>query len=301
MKRVLVTGASGFVARPLIRALLRGGDVRVAALTRRPEALADLAGGPVEVVSGSLFDADRYGPHLAGVDTVVHLAAATGKARAEVFERVNAEGTARVVAACREAGVRSLLHVSTIAVTYPNVADYPYARSKQRAEEVVRAGGVPFTIVRPTIVLGAGSAAWRSFASLVRPSLVVVPGRGAVRVQPVDVGDLAAVMAAFVREGRFDGGTYDVGGPEALTLEAFLTRAHTACHGGPARVVHLPLSAILPVLSLGEQLAFSLVPATPGQFSVFRFDSTAGGSAAVDRFRPQMQPLAATLAQCCAG
>ena len=298
MRRVLVTGASGFIARHLIEALVRDGDTYVLALTRRPDALAQHS--HVEVVQGSVLDTEHYRSLLPDLDAVVHLAAATGKATPQAFEEVNVEGTARLATACREANARPILHVSTVAVSYPNVDLYPYALSKKQAEDIVRTSGVPFTILRPTIVLGRGSAAWESFSALVRPAVILVPGNGRVHVQPVHVDDLATVMATLIREGTFEDKTVGVGGPEKLTLQDFLTRAHAVCHGGTARRLPLPLAAVLPVLRLGERLAFSLVPATAGQFSVFQFDSSVSESGLMNHFLPNMQSVDTMLAQCCA-
>ena len=298
MRRVLVTGASGFIARHLIQALACSGDVHVVALTRSPDTIGR-EGRYVEVVRGSVLDTDRYEPLLPDIDAVIHLAAMTGKATLRAFDEVNVGGTARLVAACQAAGSRPILHVSTIAVRYPNVDRYPYAQSKQRAEEIVRGSGLPFTILRPTIVLGRDSAAWHSFSTLIRPSLVIVPGSGRAAVQPLHVDDLAALMATLIRASSFDGKTHDVGGSEELTVKTFLERAHAACYGDTARFVHLPLSVLLPVLRLGEKLAFSLMPATAGQFSVFRFDSTAGESDLTNGLFPSMRPVESMLADLC--
>ncbi len=168
--RVLVTGASGFVGRALVDALAGAGD-RVRAATRQGAA-AMFSAGVETVATGDYREPVNWAPLLAGVDAVVHLAgiAHIGPAIDEVdYDRVVHAATADLAAACSKAGVRRLVFMSSVrAQSGPAAAgvltedDEPrpteaYGRAKLRAEAAVRAAGVPWTILRPAMVYGAGA------------------------------------------------------------------------------------------------------------------------------------------------
>jgi NADH dehydrogenase len=94
---------------------------------------------------------------LTGCNTVLHLAAATGKAAKEDYYNIIVNGTSELISNCHKAGVRNILYVSTIAVKYPDKYRYDYAQSKEQAEVIIRNSGLNYAIVRPTIVIGQGS------------------------------------------------------------------------------------------------------------------------------------------------
>src|SRR5690606_26234591 len=117
---------------------------------------------------------------------------------AEYFA-VNDRGTADLVQSARNAGVRRLLYVSSIAVRFGNLNVYPYAASKLRGEQHVRESGMSFQIVRPTIVLGHDGPSWQALAKLARLPVTPVFGSGQTRAQPIDADDLAQCLAELVR------------------------------------------------------------------------------------------------------
>ena len=151
---IFVTGGSGFVGRRLLKALPALGRP-IYALQR--VAVRDEIRG-VQPVIGDLLEPRTYAPALSQCRTVLHLAASTGRAAAAEHMRANAEGTARLVGAAKDAGVTEFLFVSSIAAAFPDTRGYPYAIAKRAAEESVRASGLPFLIVRPTMILGPGAS-----------------------------------------------------------------------------------------------------------------------------------------------
>lgn len=288
MALIFVTGAAGYVGRRLVRALGARGS-RVVALVRDPASLpADLRSLPgVEFVAGDLLEPASYEKALGGCSRVVHLAATTGKARPAVHERTNAEGTRTLLDAARRAGVGGFLHVSTIAVKFRDQRHYPYARSKVRAEEIVRASGVPFTIVRPTIVVGPDSPVVAGLGKLAGLPLVPVFGPGTARVQPISVDDVVLDLAEIVATDRFRGETIDLGGPEVVTIEELLRRIRSAAGKGRARVMHVPLGPVRAALALVEPLLLPVMPLTAGQLATFAEDGVAEPSDfAASRKRP---------------
>ena len=291
---VFITGGGGFLGATLIREL---------AATGRPMRLLLREGSPapdlpeVEVVRGDLLTPESYRDALAGIETVIHLAALTGKAAAAEYQRVNVEGTERLVAAAEAAGVRNILHVSTIAAGYANKRFYSYARSKEQAEAIVKASGLSHAILRPTIVLGPASPIWGSLAKIATLPVVPLPGGGDVGVQPVAARDVARAIRIVLDDGRFDGEVLDIGGPDALPIRDLLALIRRAVSGKPARFLPVPLALTRVPLAMIEPVARPVLPATAGQLSLFANPSTARKSWLMDRLADDSQSLRSMIAE----
>ncbi len=273
---LLVTGASGFVGRRVL-ALARQRFPRVLALSRRE--IADLPDG-VAWLRGDLLEEPpaSWQSALADCDAVLHLAATTGKAAPSEYERGVVLATERVAGAARRAGVRHFVYVSSIAVRFSDRTHYPYAHAKMRAEAAVRASGVPATIVRPTIVGGPGSPVMQGFATLALAPVTPVFGDGQRRVAPIHVDDLAERLVE-IAAGEPSAEPIELGGPEALTLDALLSGLRAAHGRGPARLVHLPLAPIRSVLAALEPALRPWLPLTAGQLATFANDGLPAPSA----------------------
>jgi nucleoside-diphosphate-sugar epimerase len=292
---VFVTGASGFVGRRLLPALARSGR-SVVALDRsgRLSGADALPGG--SVCRGDLLSPATYTDALRGCDLVVHLAAATGKASAADHHRVNALGTEALLAACRAAGVPRVLFVSSIAVTFGDQTGYHYAVAKAAAEQAVRRSGLRTAIVRPTMVFGEGSPVETGLAKLALLPMVVVPGTGRVRVQPIHVDDLVACLVEIIEKDLFADGVIEVGGPEVVAIEDLLLAIRAARGGGPGRVVHVPLSLLRAPVLAGEWAGLgAALPVTAGQLASFGNEGTAAPGPLTAAEPARMAPLARML------
>jgi NADH dehydrogenase len=273
MSGIFLTGATGFIGGHVLRHLAARGE-RVVCLARDPGRLASPHPN-VRVVRGMLEAPATYEPALSGMDTVVHLAALTGKAKPEEHRRVNLQETARLLDRARTAGARRFVFVSTIAVTYLDKRAYPYARAKEEAEALVRESGLDWAIVRPTVVLGPGSPLWDKFRALAAAPALIVFGSGRNAIQPVHVDDVARCVAELACDAVLGGRTVEVGGRDTLPLEEFLRRIRRGAGGRDGLAVHLPVRLIIHVLSALEPLLFDALPVTAGQFYVFAHDSAA--------------------------
>jgi uncharacterized protein YbjT (DUF2867 family) len=194
---VLVTGASGTLGGALSPRLTAAGHtLRAMSRRSRPEpgwVVADLATG------AGLAAAVR------GVDAVVHLASAPGRGSAQP----DVEATRRLVVAAHQAGVRHLVYVSIVGIDRVPLA---YYRAKLAAEDVVRAGQVPFTILRATQF---PQLVDRVLTGLSRLGVLLVDR--SVRLQPVHIDDVAGRIASLL-VAEPAGGLREFGGPEVLEL-----------------------------------------------------------------------------------
>lgn len=236
--RVLVTGGAGVVGKALCRELLsRGVCVRV--LTLPGDCLAESLPSQVEVFYGNIADYVSIRPAFDGVDAVFHLAAILLSTEPLNFERINAGGTRNVVSACQDAGIRRLLYVSSISVTYPVLT--PYGKSKLAGEESVKESGLDWTIVRPTLVVGdGGGVEYNMYAHYVKHFPVYfLPGGGKALKRPVRSVDLVTGIAAAGLNDEAVGKTYALAGPDVMTMAqmaSFILKDEKVKH----RMISLP-------------------------------------------------------------
>jgi nucleoside-diphosphate-sugar epimerase len=257
--RILVTGASGFVGRPLCAQLLsRGHDV--AALVRR-----DGSQPPqTRALPGDLADAPRLAALLADErpDCVVHLAAEIASQRSErKLREVNVDGTAHLLDACLalagaqpSAGPRVVFastvvtgdaHGALLSEDRPLPVQTPYGRSKQEGERLVLESGLPAVVVRPSHVYGPGG--WyveELIAQLRRPGRFAVIGSGSNLWDVVHVDDVAAAFVLAV-ESAPAGSTYHVADDEPITFYDFMALTARELALGPPRRTPAALASLV--------------------------------------------------------
>jgi nucleoside-diphosphate-sugar epimerase len=245
--RVFVTGASGLVGRRLVARLLRDG-VSVTAYVRTPGALG-VVGDGLTVTAGVVENRAAVERAAAGCDAVVHLANASRVVDEARVHAVNVGGTEHVLGAARSVGARRFVFTSTISATRERLG--PYGRSKRLAEERVREAGIPFVILRPSLVYAGGETGLAALLARSLRSLPVMPviGDGRIEIDPVHLDDLCGVIEACLVRDDVLGHTYDVLGPDRVTLNDFLHRLGGVL-GVRRPLVHLPPRATLLVARL---------------------------------------------------
>jgi NADH dehydrogenase len=222
---VTVFGGGGFLGRYVAQELLKAGT-RVRIAERDPSDawfLKPLGGlGQTQFVPASVTHEASVAHAVAGADSVINL---VGILKGD-FTAIHRKGAEVVAKAAKAAGAESLVHVSAIGADPESPS--AYGRSKGEGESVVREAFPGATILRPSVVFGQEDAFLNRFAAM--QSMPFVPVlRGAVKFQPVWVADVAqAIAAAALEPGTHAGKTYELGGPELITmaeLNAWLAEA----------------------------------------------------------------------------
>jgi dihydroflavonol-4-reductase len=286
--RVLVTGATGFVGGQLAAALVRRGDA-VRVLRREHSSLVALEELPVEEVIGDILDPLAVARAVDGCEVVYHVAALSSYWRAvrEQIYRVNVEGTRTVLAACLAAGVRRVVHTSSVGALGvprngrpadentpfdPALERFPYGHSKYLAEQEVQAAvqrGLNAVIVNPAVVIGPGDHYLISGSIIVemarRPLPAVPPGG----VCMTDVDAVVAGHIAAAERGRV-GERYILGGENLTYRQIAATVMEIVGRRAPRRTlpgwVLPPAAAVMdsvnrvsrrPPLMSGEQIRLS--------------------------------------------
>lgn len=245
--RILVTGASGFIGKALVPALVaRGHHVRAAA--RRATFVAG-----VETVE--LPDITRpldWSALVEGMDVVIHLAAIAHRPAVEAIDQANRGATADLASACKKARVARMIFISSIGAQTGGASDRivteadetapatDYGRAKLRGEQAIRAAGIDHTILRPTIVYGPNPVA--NVALLLRIARLPVPlpfGLFTNRRSLLSIDNLVVAIASSIDHPRMRNETFVVSDPEPVSLRemfAILRRAD----GGSPRLFPVP-------------------------------------------------------------
>ncbi len=227
---ILITGATGFIGRALIRHLFETGrEVRVLIRPSRrsprlPKSL------PVEVAVVSLSDERAIRAALKGVDVIFHLAGAESQGRNANLLAVDMQGTENLARVAADVGIKRFIAVSHIGAS--RSSGFPVFKAKGIAEEHIRRSGVPYTIFRTSVVYGPEDHFTTNLARLLQMSPVFFPLPGSTRtvIQPLWVEDLVTVLLwSLENEGTVDR-IYEIGGSEYLTVRQIVETLMQVTH-----------------------------------------------------------------------
>jgi NADH dehydrogenase len=240
-----VTGASSYTGRYIARELLaRGRSIR--SLARHHD--AGLFAAPVEWRQLEFSRPHELAEALTGIDTLYNTYWIRFPRDGQRFESA-VQNTRVLIDAARQAGVRRVVHIS-VSNADPS-SPFPYFRGKAATEEIVRESGLPYAIVRPTLVYGVEDILIHNMAWLLRHApIYMIPGDGRYRTRPVYVGDVAGI-AVDAAAGTTNLVT-DAAGPEVFTYEELVQAIRTAVRSRSG-LVHVP-----PFIALAA--AWSLKP-----------------------------------------
>lgn len=239
MSTILVTGATGFVGRHLVPALVaEGHDVR--AMTRDP----DTYDGEGTAVEGDVTTPSTLGPALDGVDIAYYLVHSLDE---EDFEETEARSARAFGEAAGEAGVRQIIFLGGLG---PDDADElsVHLRSRRAVESLLGEGGVPVTVLRAAVIVGDGGISWEITRQLVEnlPAMVV-PQWAMTKTQPIALDDVVRYLVGVAGSEAAIGEVFEIGGPEALTYLEMLQGASEVMHG--RRKIIAPVPMLTPGLS----------------------------------------------------
>jgi NADH dehydrogenase len=261
-KTVAVAGGSGFIGRAIVRRLAGIPATRVRLLTRDAERARRKFKAPanVEFVHADVVNRDSLEPALAGASAIVSAVQFDGypienPRRGLTFERVDYGGTVALLDTAKNVGVSHFIYISGAAAD--ENSSQPGFRAKGRAERAIRESGLSYTIFRPSLVYGAGDRVMSMLVNVLRLSpVMLVPGTGQQKVQPVLVDDVAACVALALG-GRGRNGAFDVGGPALMTFDD-LIRLVMEITGRRRLIIHVPEAVMRVAGAAAEMLPVAL-------------------------------------------
>ena len=275
---VTVFGGSGFLGRNVVRALAKR-DYRIRVAVRRPELAGHLQPlgkvGQIHAVQANLRYPASVAAAMRDSHAAINLVGILVESGAQTFESVQAAGPGVVAKAAGAIGAR-MVHVSAIGADENSPSRY--AQSKAAGEKTVLSAVPSATILRPSVVFGPEDQFTNRFASLawISPVLPLIGG-GVTRLQPVYVGDVATAVADAVDGKTRLGATYELGGPEVLTMREIM-EIILATIERRRLLISLPFG-LAKLQALFLQFAPGPLKLTPDQVELLRSDNVVSHTA----------------------
>lgn len=243
IKKVLLLGGSGFVGTYIANRLSQRGIAVTIPTRRRERSKASIMQPGVEVVETDINDASTLNALVRGHDAVINLVGILHSRDVKLpysrdFAEAHIELPKKIVAACKAAGVRRLVHMSALNADPKGPSEY--LRSKGEGEALVLAaqGELDVTVFRPSVLFGLGDSFLSTFAKVLKKAPFFPLGFGHARFQPVWVADVADAFVACLGDVATYGRAYDLVGPKVYTLRELVDYTKELT-GSTARVVAL--------------------------------------------------------------
>ena len=237
MKKVLVLGGTGFVGRHVCEHLNRLG-IRATVPTRRSINAQAVQMLPlVDVIEADVHDEAALSRLLPGHDAVINLVAVL-HGSPKRFQQVHVELPRTLARAMNASGVRRLVHVSALGASEQGSSDY--LASKGAGEAVLQQAGLDLTLIRPSVIFGAGDRFLNLFARLQAQLPMMALGGADTHMQPVWVGDVAETIVHSLRHPGTVGQIIECVGPRVYTLRELVAAAGRLAGLPPRRIIGLP-------------------------------------------------------------
>jgi uncharacterized protein YbjT (DUF2867 family) len=255
---LLIVGGTGFVGGYILEALegkMPRNQVRV--MAREGADLDNLRQQGYSVSAGSITNPDDVRKAMQGVDQVINLVAIIRQVpgRGQTFDAVIGRGSENVAQAAKEAGIKHLIFMSALGA--PSKAT-GYFTNKMRGEEATRAAGIPYTIFRPSFLIGPGGEFTDLLKQLTMAPIVPVIGPGNYPMQPLYVRDMARYFVQALDDERFVNETFEVGGPQVFSYDTMLRQTLDA-RGRRGFLLHAPLFIMRLVVPIIEKILPRLI------------------------------------------
>jgi NADH dehydrogenase len=214
----LITGGTGFIGRALLRHMFEAGHPLRTLIRPSPRTPRLPTGVPLEVAVASLSDPRGLRAALSGVDYIIHLASAEGLGNRGDLFTTDIQGTKNLAEAAADAGVKRIVYVSHLGAD--RMSAFAVHKAKGIAEEHIRRSGVPYTILRSSIVFGPEDRFTVPLTRLLRaaPGLFPLPGGGRAVVQPLWIEDLVTCILWAFEKPEMENQTCEIGGSEYFPL-----------------------------------------------------------------------------------
>jgi len=277
-KRICIIGGSGFVGRAIVRQAIQTG-FQVTVACRHPERARDLSVAGVRLMQADLIDGRGLDAAIEGSDCVINLVGLLYERGRYSFDAVHVHGVEHVLAACKRHDIPQYLHMSALGAGV--IPASSYARTKGDAEGRVRQSSIAWTLIRPSIIYGAGDSFFSKFKSM-SALLPVFPVLAAeARFQPVWVEDVARVFVQCIGNRHVSEQTYELGGPKVYSFIELMQMLMLVLQR-QRLLLPMPNMAAKVLAAVSKMLPVPLI--TTDQLTLLQHDNTLGDKAFPSEF-----------------
>lgn len=235
VSNVFVAGGTGFVGSYIIKALVeKGFKVTLLSKSSQPAYFHH----SVNVVSGDILYPDSWKESLRNCHVFINLVGIIREFPKQniTFEKLHVEAADKIINLCKEFGIKRLIHMSACGASPLGVSKYLV--TKYMAEEIVRASGIDYTILRPSLIFGSNDKTVNDFANIIKMfGIFPIFGKGDYKLQPIYAGDVAEVFAKCITHPFCINKTFCLGGTEIFDYISFIKHIAAAID----KKVYLPL------------------------------------------------------------
>lgn len=270
--KILICGATGFVGRHLTGTLRNAGHTVIRAV-RKP-------GEPDDIAVDFRNDGSKeiWLPRLRGIDVVVNAVGLLRDSPGNPMQKLHTETPLALFAACAEARVARIIHLSALGVD--SGVDVPYFTTRLATERALQElpPGVRWLCLRPSVIYGADGASAQMFRLLARLPVQVLPMGGVQTLQPVHIDDISAAVVKWLKNPQASSQIVEAVGAEATTMRGMLDSYREQMQFRPAWHVAMPASMVRLAARIGD-----LMPASPLCSDTYAM-LAAGNTAPSERF-----------------
>ncbi|MBI4685545.1 MAG: complex I NDUFA9 subunit family protein [Nitrospirae bacterium] len=261
---IFIAGATGFVGSHLIDALLKEGH-QLRCLVRSEKTAKSFHEKGIEVVRGDITEPDTIQGALKDINFVIHLVGIIEEKGSVTFQRVHVDGTKNLVNEAKQTGVKHFFYQSALEADRGSWSGY--LRTKAEAEEIVKASDIPYTVFRPSLIIGPWDGFTKRLMDIVKmsPVIIPVPGDGKTKFQPIYIKDWIICLLKVLSSPELFSGIFEIGGPEHLTYNEIVSSLAKAMKIKKS-ILHMPMR----LLKLGAALAEKTIPVLPVTYDQLR-------------------------------
>lgn len=250
--KILICGATGFVGRNLVHSLREAAHTVIRAV-RRPGEAGDIA---VDFCNDTTKNI--WLPRLKGINVVINAVGVLRDGLKTPMHKLHTETPVALFAACAEAGVERIVHLSALGVD--GGVDVPYFTTRLATEDALHKlpAKVRWLCLRPSVIYGEDGTSAQMFMQLAKLPVHVLPSGGLQTMQPVHIGDVCAAVTRWLADANATNQTIEAVGAEATTMRGMLDSYREQLHRRPA--CHVPMPGIFVRLAAR---AGDLIPSSP--------------------------------------
>lgn len=266
---IFIAGASGFVGAHLVDALINNG-YKLRCLSRSKKSEDFFREKGIEVVPGDITMPETLEGALDGIELVIHLVGIIEERKSSTFHDVHVYGTRNLAIEAKRAKVKHVFYQSALGADINSWSKY--FSTKAEAEEIIKKSKIPFTVFRPSLIIGPWDGFTKKLKDIARLSPVIpIPGDGKAKFQPLYIKDWVKCALKVAASPESFQGIFELGGPQYLSYKEMVSALADSLNINK-KIVHIPMSLMKFGVAVSEK-TIPFFPVTNDQLRLLEIDN----------------------------